>query len=135
MLDDFKTGDLVFLTKVYDDYFHEKNPTAITVILTNRIAKIEDIIDWSSEKGKLIKEARLKTNKWNNLPLEDNKYILSIYFHDLVGRKGQKGVVQRGTPMFSGHPQTHEPFFIKAPDWLFKEIAKKCESFNVYKKD
>jgi len=33
--------------------------------------------------------------------------------------------------MFECHPETKDPFFIKAPDWLFKEILKVCESFKV----
>lgn len=133
-MDDLKPGDLLLLTQAFDVYMHQKNPH-INVIYTNRIAKLEDIIDWNSEKGKIIKDAREKSGKWKNLPLEDNKYIVSIFYHDLIGRQGQRGVAERGVSMFRLHPETKQPFFEKMPDWLFKTIAKKCESFSVEKKD
>jgi len=129
----FKSGDLVFLTKAFDDYFHKKNPSS-KISLINRLAKIEEIIDWNSEKGIKIKEARIVSGKWSNLNLEDSKYILSIFYHDLAGRKGQLGVAERGVPMFQSHPETGEQFFVKVPDWVFKEIQKKCESFDVQPK-
>lgn len=134
MSNDLKSGDLLILTGAFHVYFHKKHEKS-KIILTNRLAKLEEIIDWDSSKGKLIKEARIKSGKWKNLPLEDNKYIISIYYHDLKGRDGQKGVVERGVPMFRGHPETGTPFFEKVPDWLYKEIMKKCEEFDVELKD
>jgi hypothetical protein len=134
-LNDLKAGDLIFLTKAFDDYLHQKNPK-MTVSAVNRLAKLEEVIDWKSPKGKMIKDMRLKTGKWKGLPLEDNKYIVSIYYHDLVGRKGERGVVERGVSMFSHHPKNPKvAFFEKAPDWIYKEIMKKCESFDVVLED
>lgn len=129
-MDQIKPGDLVFLTQAYEKYMFEKN-SKLKFSLVNRLAKLEEIIDWDSSKGKYIKEQRLKSGKWNNLPIEDNKYIFSIYYHDLKGRKGQAGVAERGVPMFSKNPESGEPFFIKVPDWIYREVVKKCETFNV----
>ena len=130
-MDDLKPGDLLFLTKAYNDYLHQKNPK-MTVVATNRLAKLEEIIDWESPKGKMIKDLRIKSGKWKDLPLEDNKYIISVYYHDIAGRKGERGVVERGVSIFQFHPQKPKvAFFEKAPDWIYKEIMKKCESFEV----
>ena len=131
---DIKPGDLVFLTRAFDAYIRKKNPSS-KVSLINRLAKVEEIIDWDSEKGRRIKRAREESGKWNGLPIEDNKYVLSIYYHDLVGRQGQRGVAERGVPMFKSHPESGVPFFEKVPDWVFKEIIKKCETFDVVLKD
>jgi hypothetical protein len=132
-MDDFKPGDLVFLTQEYERYVFERNP-GIKVSLVNRIAKLEQVIDWESPSGQRIKEARLKSGKWKDLPLEDNKYIFSVYYHDLTGREGKKGVAERGVPMFSKDPKTGDPFFVKIPDWIYREIIKKCETFEVQEK-
>lgn len=130
MDNELKSGDLLFLTGAFNTYFHKKHKDS-KIVLTNRMAKLEEIIDWNSEKGKTIKAARIKSGKWKNLPLEENKYIISIYYHDLIGRDGQKGVVERGVAMFQGHPETGARFFEKVPDWLYREIMKKCEEFEV----
>ena len=127
---DVLAGDLVCLTRAYEDHVKRSNPFTGTHF-ENRIAKIEEIIDWGSDKGKILKEARLKTGKWVNLPLEDNKYILSVYYPELIGRKGEKGVIERGVASFSKDPDTGALFFIKLPDWMFREIAAKCRELNI----
>jgi len=125
----FKPGDLVFLTKWYEDFVREKNPK-LEVFLVNRLSKIEEIIDWESDIGKAIKEERIASSKWTDLPIEDNKYILSVYYHELIGRNGEQGVIQRGVPMFQKNPKTGKDFFMKAPSGIFKEIAKECEKLG-----
>jgi len=130
MSEKLKSGDLLFLTSAFNEYFHKKHKDS-KLILTNRLAKLEEIIDWESKKGKLIKAARVKSGKWKKLSIEDNKYIISIFYHDLVGRNGQKGVCERGVPMFHCDPETEERFFEKVPEWMFREIMKKGEEFGV----
>jgi len=128
--EDFKPGDLLFLTRAFEDFFRKKNPSS-RISLANRIAKLEEIIDWGSEKGQKIKQARESSGKWEGLSIEDNKYIVSIYYHDLVGRNKERGVVERGVPLFRAHPVSGAPFFEKIPEWIYREIAKKCESFKI----
>jgi hypothetical protein len=130
MDEELKPGCLVFLTKSYDEYFHKRHPEA-KISLVNRIARLEEIIDWGSSKGQKIKQARVLSGKWKDLPIEENKYILSVYYHELIGRKGQRGVAERGVSMFRFHPQTKEAFFEKIPDWIYIEIMKKCEEFKI----
>jgi len=126
-------GDLVFLTQAYERYVLERNPH-LGVGLVNRLAKLEEIIDWESEKGRKIKAARIQSGRWKDLPLEDNRYVFSVYYHDLIGRNGKQGVVET-TNMFSKDPKTGEPFFLKAPDWIMKEISARCKQFSVIDPD
>ena len=143
MDEQLKAGDLVFLTQEYENYLYERNPKLTIptehrpggLKLVNRLAKIEEIIDWDSPKGRKIRELRAKSGKWKSLPMDDCKYLVSTYFHDLVGRNGEHGVAERGQPMFSKHPDTGVPFFKKVPDWIYKEIVKKCETFDVQDKN
>ena len=100
-----KPGELFFLTEAYEKYVHDRNPE-FKLRLVNRLAKLEEIIDWRSEKGQKIKQARIDSGKWEGLPLEDNRYIFSVYYHDVPGRDGEKGTVERGQPMFSKDPKT-----------------------------
>ena len=130
---DIKPGDLVFLTQEYESYVYERNPK-LKLSLVNRLAKLEDIIDWDSPKGVKIKELRLKSGKWKDLPLEDNRYIFSVYYHDVDGRNGKQGVIERGVPLFSKDPKTGMAFFTKVPEWVYKELARKCETFEVVDK-
>lgn len=131
---DLKPGDLLFLTKAFEEYFLSKHKDS-TLSLVNRLAKLEDIIDWSSPKGQQIKQARIASGKWKDLPLEENKYIVSVYYHDIVGRKNQKGLAERGVCMFQHHPVSGHAFFNKVPDWIYREILKQCETFNVEKQE
>ena len=131
-MEDVKPGDLVFLTQEYENYVYERNPK-MTLSLVNRLAKLEEIIEWNSPKGQKIKELRLKSGKWKDLPLEDNKYMFSIYYHEIVGRNDKLGVIEP-EPLFSKDPKTGAPFFVKVPDWIFQEIQKKCKTFEVQDK-
>jgi hypothetical protein len=129
--DEFRPGDLVFLTKAYEDYIKRKNPK-LSISLVNRLAKIEEIIDWESDNGKKIKEAREKSGKWKNLIIEDNKYLLSIYYHDVDNKfNGKRGIIEC-TPMFLYQPgDNSKVFFEKVPDWVYEEIQRKCRNFDV----
>lgn len=62
--------------------------------------------------------------------MEDNKYILSVFYHELVGRNGQLGVVEK-TVSFSSDPSTKEAFFVKVPQWIVRELLKNPESFEI----
>ena len=134
-----KAGDLVFLTQDYENYIYERNPRMTIptehrpagIKLVNRLAKIEEIIDWDAPKGQKLLELRKKSGKWKDLPIMDCKYIVSVYYHDLKGRNGENGVAERGQPMFSHDPVTGVPFFVQVPDWVLKEILKKCETFDI----
>lgn len=130
MSTDFQQGDLVFLTVAYERYMYERNPN-IQISFVNRLARIEDIIDWESPRGQKIKRMRLSSGKWDGLPLEDNKYLLSIYYHDLKGRNGQNGVIESSVPSFSKHPKTGDCLFVKVPDWIYRQLMSKCQTFDV----
>lgn len=130
---DVKPGDLLMLTEAYDAFVRSRNPK-LNLILTNRIAKLESVIDWTSPEGALLKEARVKSGKWVNLPLEENRYVISVFYPDVAGRGGKVGVAERGVSVFRYHPETRAPFFLKMPEWVSKELTKGCEKFSVEKK-
>ena len=152
MDNDTKPGDILLLTQSYEEYVRSRIPD-LSVILLNRLAKLEDIIDWETDRGQKIKSARIASGKWDDLPLEENKFIVSIYYPELTGRKGQKGVVE-STSLFQFDPITRSPFFVKledsmvqaitargkyvvddtvyyVPDWVAAELVKKPATFNV----
>lgn len=131
---DFRSGDLVFLTQAYERWMYDRNPQ-LKLSFVNRLARIEDIIDWSSSKGRKIKDMRVRSGKWDDLPLEDNKYILSIFYHDVEGRQKQQGVVESGVPSFSKYPGTDEPMFVKVPKWIFEMLMTECQKFDVEIRD
>jgi hypothetical protein len=126
-------GDLVILSQAYERYAYERHPS-LKVSLVNRLAKVEDVIDWDSDRGKKIEEARIKSGRWKDYSAEamaDNRYILSIYYPEMKGATG-KPVVETA-PMFSKDPKTGASFFSKVPDWLYKAIMAKCQTFIVIK--
>jgi len=125
---DIKPGDILLLTRFYEEYICSKKPCLI-IRLQNRLAKLEDIIDWSSSKGKKLKEVRIKSGKWDDLPLEDNKYIVSIFYPELTGRKGQSGVVEMAS-LFRNDPLTGSEFFIKADENIIQSLMIN-ESYTV----
>ena len=124
-----KSGDLLILTKEFDDYVRKRY--VYVADMANRIAKLNQIIDWDSPTGIALKMAREKSGKWKDLCIEDNKYIVSIYYPELPGRKGEKGVIEHGKPMFRYHPETKKPFFLPIPDWMKKDILRECETITV----
>lgn len=131
---DLKPGDLLFLTRAFEEYFHQRHPQS-RLSLVNRLAKLEEIIDWNSPKGQQIRAARVASGKWGDLPLEENRFVVSVYYHDLAGRQGQRGVAERGVSMFRYHPTTGQTFFEKIPDWIYREIIKQCETFGVERQE
>jgi hypothetical protein len=131
-MEEIKPGDLVYLTRHFDVYMRRKGPK-VDVIYSNRIGKLEEILDWESEKGRLIKQGRINSGKWTGLPMDSCKYLVTVYYPELIGRKGEKGVIEPCVPMFRYHPKTEEPFFEKLPDWFFNALVKAPVTFNVEK--
>ena len=81
-LEEFKVGDVVFLTMAGHDYL-ARNKKDFTVPTSGRIAKILEIMDWGSEKGKGILAERKKTPYWTTKNSIDYKYLLLIYYPEL----------------------------------------------------
>ncbi len=102
MSNEFKAGQLVFLTRVADVWLADRRTNATALILGGRIAKILEIVDWESEFGKEVLEKR-KSGKssafWAQVenPL-DYKYKVEIYLPEM--------------------PRTKETFGLVMEDWL-----------------
>jgi len=126
-------GDLVFFTVVYDIWLHKRNPTHHHV-MANRLARLEQIIDWDSETGKVIAEARKShMRSWVGLDPLQCKYIFTVYYPELPGRDGKSGAIACGVPMFAEHPVSKKPFFIPVPEWLSKQLIKPLDQFKAVK--
>jgi hypothetical protein len=81
-LTDYKAGDVVFLTMAGHDYV-ARNKKDFNIPTSGRIAKILEVIDWKSARGKKLLAERKKLPMWANKNVVDFKYVLMIYYPDL----------------------------------------------------
>ena len=127
------TGRLVYLTTHSDVWFREINPK-FNVPMANRIAKIVKVFDWDTDEGKLLLAEREKTGKWNKLNPKEFKYVLKIYFPELV-LKHRKGLTtEEILPMF--YPSTKLTMFECLPSWMLKNLQKEEKDiFKLLRKD
>lgn len=81
-METFMTGDVVFLTMAGHDFL-SRNKKEFNIPTSGRIARILEILDWKSERGKKILADRKKLPMWANKNAQDYKYVLMIYYPDL----------------------------------------------------
>lgn len=79
---EYKAGDVVFLTMAGHDYV-SRNKKDFNIPTSGRIAKILEVIDWKSARGKKLLAERKKLPMWSNKNVVDYKYVLMIYYPDL----------------------------------------------------
>lgn len=117
-------GILVFLTVHYDAWLRKDNPK-FNIPMVNRLAKVIKVFDWESEEGKILLEMRLKTGKWKDKDPKDYKYVLKIYYPDLIkaGSKKAGMMTEEVCPM--NIPGTERLLFDKVPQWMYDEVVKK----------
>ena len=77
-----KVGDVVYITMAGQDFIARNKPD-FSVNIAGRLARIHDIYDWKTPRGKSLLAERAKSPKWVNLKSEDYKYVLVIYYPDL----------------------------------------------------
>jgi hypothetical protein len=127
------SGRLVYLTRYLEKWYTDLNPQFI-VPITNRLAKVVKIFDWDTEEGKLLLELREKTGKWTNLVSKDFKYVLKVYYPDLILKDKTKITTEELVPQY--FPGTQFEMFCLLPDWMVKDINKEEKNiFKVVKKD
>lgn len=129
---DFK-GRLVYLTPHLEKWLRDLNPE-FNVPLSNRLAKVIKVFDWDTEEGKALLLAREKTGKWGSLDPKDFKFVLKVYFPDLI--KGDKtGVtIEEIAPKL--FPDTKKAMFSLVPTWMLEDMVKEeKEAFLVFSKD
>lgn len=129
-------GKIVYLTVHSEVWFKEINPN-FNIPMVNRLAKIVKVFDWDTEEGKILLEAREKTGKWGKLNSKDFKFVLKIYYPELIfdpdikiyspemhrGMEVKKGfVAEEVLPL--KYPGTELFMFDLLPDWVIKDLVK-----------
>ncbi len=80
-------GKLVYLTVHFDVWLRQTTPS-FNIPMANRIAKVVKVFDWNTKEGQLLLREREKTGKWGKMNPKDFKFVLKVYYPDLV--KGEK---------------------------------------------
>lgn len=130
MSNEFKEGDLVFLTRVADIWLSDRRTNASALILGGRIARILKVLDWGSDLGKEVLEKRKSgsaSSFWAQVenPL-DYCYQLEIYLPEMPRTREEFGLV-----MVDWVPSHYVvsagkrlPFFLP----LFSDIIEKLQN-------
>jgi len=115
------SGRLVFLTTHMDVWLRQVNPK-FNIPMANRIAKIVKVFDWDTAEGKLLLREREKTGKWKSLDPKAFKFVLKIYYPDLVKDNKEGITVDEVAPRF--FPNTKMMMFNVLPAWMLKNLQK-----------
>lgn len=115
------SGRLVYLTPHVDVWLRRVNPK-FNIPMANRIAKVIKVFDWGTEEGKILLKEREKTGKWKDLDPKAFKFVLRVYYPDLV--KGEKIGVTAEEVMPRYFPNTEMPMFNVLPEWMLKSLQK-----------
>lgn len=126
------TGRIVYLTRYLEMWYKFRTPS-FNVPITNRLAKIIKVFDWDTEEGKTLLEVRERTGKWKNIESKDFKYVLKVYYPELIINKKDKIMVDEVMPRY--YPGTKNELFRLLPEWMLKDIIKEEKnSFTIVKK-
>jgi len=126
-------GKLVFLTSHVEVWLKQINPK-FKIPMANRIAKVVKVFDWGSKEGKFLLKEREKTGKWSKLKPEDFKYVLRIYYPDLIKDKKQGFTAEEVLPQY--YPGTQMLLFDLVPDWMLEHLQKaEKDIFKVVEKE
>ena len=127
-----KVGNLVYLTIHYDKWLRERNAN-FNIPMVNRIAKIIKIFDWDSDEGQLLLAVRDKSGKWGDLDSKDFKYVIKIFYPDLIYGDKNGYAAEELVPKY--YPKTDNPMFGKIPINVLNVIVKaQKEAFKITKK-
>jgi hypothetical protein len=114
-------GRLVYLSVHSDRWLRHRNEV-FHVLMANRIARVIKVFDWETAEGKYLLEQREKSGKWADLPSKDFKFVLSIFYPELV-RDGKVGItVEEMLPRV--YPGEKTTLFELLPDWMGQELSK-----------
>lgn len=124
MNDQDLSGRLVYVTPLADALLRESNPgfASQSIVLANRIARVAKVFDWESEEGKILLRERDKTGKWKSKDPRAYKFVISIFYPDLVNGNKKGMIVDEVMPR--NHPTLKEPLFELLPDWLQGELVE-----------
>lgn len=128
-------GRVVFLTTHMDHWLREANP-GFNVPMVNRLAKVVKVFDWTSEEGITLLEMRKSNSKWDRLVPEDFKFVLDIYYPELLSKTGKVPGITILEHVPRKYPGTELPLFDLYPEKLLSGLLKgQGEFFKVLKKE
>jgi hypothetical protein len=121
-------GKLVYLTRYQEKWFKDLD-AKFDVPITNRLAKVVKVFDWETEEGKILLAEREKTGKWARLDPKAFKFVLKVYYPELVFKNSKRVMLEEVTSRY--YPGTTHEMFSLIPDWMLKDIVK--EEKNTFK--
>jgi hypothetical protein len=126
-------GRLVYLTRYLEKWYKDLNP-AFNVPITNRLAKVVKVFDWDTDEGKLLLSEREKTGKWKSLEPKLFKFILKVYYPELILKNSKKVMIEEVVSQY--YPGTENKMFCLLPDWMVEDLNKEQKNIlTVVKKD
>ena len=129
--DSFKVGDVVYVTMSGHDFITRNRPE-FNVNIAGRMARVHDIYDWKSTRGKKILAERAKLPKWKDRISEDYKYVLVIYYPELKKEDTQGLSIPELFTEF--HPMQAEPkirLFRKWDDELLSDMFSASDEYSL----
>lgn len=118
-----KTGDIVYLTRHYAEWIKMLKGD-LDISLIHRIARVVKVLNWRTKEGKLLLEQRVKTGKWDNLKSKDFKYVLKVYYPDLISKKTEETGLTAYEVLPLNYPDTDFPLFETYPQHLLDDMNK-----------
>ena len=122
-------GKLVYLTVHFQNWLQELNIN-FSVPVIGRLAKVTKVIDWESKEGKLVLSERQKSPKWKNLDPKSFKFIISIYYPELIVKNKKGVIIPEVVPMMNPY-NGKGPFFELVPDWMLKDIISEAGKVSI----
>lgn len=132
----FKVGDLVYITLAGQDFLSRNRDAQSNVQVNGRMAKILEIYDWKTARGRKILADRKKSHfTWSKLKSKDFKFVLCIYGPELKHPDtGSMGVMV--PEIFTEFHPTAEgkiKLFDKWNDDMFLDMFAQNEDYKVTK--
>lgn len=120
----------------YADYWLRRVNPGFDVPMANRIGRVTKVFDWDSDEGRYILSEREKSGKWSKLDPREFKFVLTLYYPELI-KDGVHGIsVEEVLPRMC--PGTKHAIFELVPEWMQKELASMVSvdrTFSVYPKE
>jgi hypothetical protein len=104
-----------------DAWLRQVNPK-FNIPMANRIAKVVKVFDWDTAEGVLLLQEREKTGKWGKLNPKDFKFVLKVYYPDLVRDKKAGITAEEVVPRC--YPETVLNLFELLPVWMLSSLQK-----------
>jgi hypothetical protein len=134
MTDQELQGKIVYLTVHADRWLRRTNPT-FPILMANRVARVIKVFDWESDEGKYLLDQREKSGKWKELDPREFKYVLSIFYPELV--RGEKHGIKVEELFPRVFPGEKVVLFDVLPEWMATELNNppdKIKAFKIEKK-